>query len=426
MARPLRILYAAGPGDVLGTYRHWKSGRDDPSQVSMTYSGQFYDIVRTLGARAHVIASNPHRGRLRDGPFTIEHRPIPFQNASGALYHLRQVCSAVQLLWRAILFRADVLVVVDGTAHWFALRAARWLGVAVVPTIHCVLWPKGGALRGVPRLVAKVNRKFFARGAAAIMSASHDITRQITEVARGRPARVFEFLPTYRREQFADVGAPPPGRSPFRVLFAGRIERNKGVFDLLEIARRFDREGRRDIEFDLCGAGGALGELRGAVSAAGVQDRFRLHGHCDKPTMRRMFNDAHVVIVPTTTEFLEGFNQVVAEGVLSGRPVITSSICPALDYVRDAAVEVPPDDVRAYGDAILKLRNDPSLYESKVANCQAAQAQFYDPDRSWGETFLNVLRFLGIEHLGAMRTRAEDDAPRVLTTIGSGGHVRLP
>ena len=42
--RPLRIVYAAGPGDVVGTYRHWKEGRDDPSQVAITYSGQFYDL----------------------------------------------------------------------------------------------------------------------------------------------------------------------------------------------------------------------------------------------------------------------------------------------------------------------------------------------------------------------------------------------
>ena len=40
-SKPLRILYAAGPGNVLGTYRHWRGGEDDPSQVAMTYSGQF-------------------------------------------------------------------------------------------------------------------------------------------------------------------------------------------------------------------------------------------------------------------------------------------------------------------------------------------------------------------------------------------------
>jgi len=38
--------------------------------------------------------------------------------------------------------------------------------------------------------------------------------------------------------------------TPFRVLFVGRIERFKGVFDLLDIAQRFSSEAQ-DIIFDL-------------------------------------------------------------------------------------------------------------------------------------------------------------------------------
>src|SRR6185503_4896036 len=185
MSRRLRILYAAGPGDVLGTYRHWKAGRDDPSQVSMTYSGQFYDVVRELDAEAYVIGSHPRRDYLRDGRFTIEHRPIPLQNASGALYHLGQVWSAVRLVWRALWYRADVMVIVCGTCHWFPLRAARWFGITVIPTMHCVIWPKGRRPRGLQKLVAWLNRKFFTKTAGAIMTASHDISEQVGVLARG-------------------------------------------------------------------------------------------------------------------------------------------------------------------------------------------------------------------------------------------------
>lgn len=391
MGRPLRILYAAGPGDVLGTYRHWKAGKDDPSQVALTYSGQFYDICRQLDARAYVLSSSRLPGRLHDGNFTIIHKPIPLQNASGALYHLGQVLSALRLIWAAIWFRADLAIIACGTCHWFPLRVLRWIGVKVIPTMHCVIWRKGHPLRGVPALIGKLNRKFFTRTASGIMSASHDITHQVEELTDRRMRRIYEFLPTYRPEQFSGIGEPSKVRKPFRVFYAGRIERNKGVFDLLRIAQQFESMGRTDIEFDLCGAGDALAPLRAAVDEAKISDRFRCHGHCNKPTMREMFARAHVVIVPTTSEFIEGFNQVVAEGVLSGRPVITSSVCPALDYVREAVVEVAPDDVQAYGDAILKLCDDLAFYEAKVAACHAAQGQFYDETRSWAATLLNLL-----------------------------------
>ena len=76
--KSLRILYAAGPGDVIGTYRHWKQGLDDPSEVAVTYSSQLFDVCRELGAEAWVISYHPRRQKLRDGPFVVEHRPLPF------------------------------------------------------------------------------------------------------------------------------------------------------------------------------------------------------------------------------------------------------------------------------------------------------------------------------------------------------------
>jgi glycosyltransferase involved in cell wall biosynthesis len=54
---------------------------------------------------------------------------------------------------------------------------------------------------------------------------------------------VYPFLPSYRPEEFKDIGEPSKVRNPFRVFFAGRIERNKGVFHLLEIAKREPQQG---------------------------------------------------------------------------------------------------------------------------------------------------------------------------------------
>lgn len=91
MSKTLRILYTAGPGDVIGTYSHWVEKRDDPSQVAMTYSGQFYEVCRALDAQAYVIGSCGKKNFLRDGRFTIEHRPIPLRCSSKLLNHLGQL-----------------------------------------------------------------------------------------------------------------------------------------------------------------------------------------------------------------------------------------------------------------------------------------------------------------------------------------------
>ena len=150
-----------------------------------------------------------------------------------------------------------------------------------------------------------------------MLSLSRDITDQLSTLLAGTEKLVIPFLPNYRPQSFE--GLPPASSPPpSRVFFAGRIEKNKGVFDLLDIARRFAAEQRLDIEFDLCGDGSALADLRKAVESAGVGARFRCHGHCDKSTMRNMYAQAHVVIAPTTSDFIEGFNKVVAEGGFGG------------------------------------------------------------------------------------------------------------
>ncbi|MFN0085240.1 MAG: glycosyltransferase family 4 protein [Blastocatellia bacterium] len=382
----LRILYAAGPGDVIGTYRHWRAGQDDPSQVSMTYSGQFFDACREMGAEGYIVASHPAADVLRGEGMTAAHF-VKARGLHGLRYHLEEIRYGLQLIAAARRFRADLVILSEGTTHWFVLLPLRWLGIALAPTIHCVLWPKFKSPRPAQRILNGLAGRLFRRHCIALMSASEEISQQVRELTGGRTREIIPFLPTYRQATFAEISAPPFSTAPFRALFAGRIERNKGVFDLLEIARRFDAEGRREIEFDLCGAGSALEELRGAVERAGVGARFRLHGHCSRERMREMLEEAHTVIVPTTTDFIEGFNQVVVESVLAGRPVITSSVCPALSTVREAVVEVPPDDVAGYGDAILRLQSDRDFYESKRRACVSYQQQFYDPARGWGAAF---------------------------------------
>jgi glycogen(starch) synthase len=394
MSKSLRILYAAGPGNVLGTYRHWKEGRDDPSQIAMTYSGQFYDVCRELDARAYVIATCPIPGHIVDGNFRIRHRPVPFETRAGFFYHLGQFYYGFRLILSALRIRADVAVVCSGT-HWFFLWLMTVLGIKVVPTLHCVLWTKYKYRPTLfQRIVQVLNGWFFSGGCAAIISVSEEISQQVQELTEGRARPIHPFIPQYRRSSFAKIRPPEDSRAPFRVLFVGRIERSKGVFDLLEIAKRFAAQGRSDIEFDLCGEGSALRDLRNAVDAEGLHQNVHCHGHCDQQTMAEMYSRCHVVVVPTTTRFIEGFNKVVAEGVLAGRPVVTSSVCPALSLVRNCVVEVPPDDVEAYAEAIARLRDDRHLYQAKQCACAAAQEQFYDPERGWAAALKGILACL--------------------------------
>jgi glycogen synthase len=392
MSKKFKIIYAPGPANFIGSYNHWKNGQDDPSRVAFPYSSQFFDLCCTLDADAYIISPCREKELLHDDRFIIEHRPRPLINASGILYYLSQFWYELKLIASAIRFRANVAVVSDGQTPWFVLSLLPWLGIQVIPSLHCTLWRKYIPPSTARKLILRLSRNFFAKDCVAILAISDEIGEQVVQLTQGQNKPILRFSPVYRREQFDGIDEPDENRSPFRVMFAGRIERNKGVFDLLEIAKRFASEGREDITFDICGNGSALESLGLATKEAKVDASFICHGYCDKVKMRDMLSHSHVVIVPTRTEFQEGFNKVVVEGILAGRPVVTSAVCPAISDVREAVVEVTPDDIKEYGDAILRLCDDWEFYEQKRLACLGLQDKFYDISRGWGARLKAIFR----------------------------------
>lgn len=386
----LRLFYASGPGDNIATYRHWARGHDDPGEPVVPYSGQFYDLCRDCCAdAAYVLSTCSRRDRVHEGTLVIEHRPYAGRNARGVMFHLAQFWYGLRLIATAMRFRPDVAIINEG-AHWFLLSLLAGAGVRVVPSLHVRLdWQ--GRDGWAWRIINRLNAHFFRNHCAAVLVASRQIAEDVYRQMGRMKTPVVEFLPLYRTATFENVPPADHDQRPFHVLFVGRVEPNKGVFDLLEAAEMV-WAGRSDVEFHVCGVGSALAELGDRVAQRGLANRFHLHGYCDRAKLSSMYAMSHAVIVPTRTDFGEGFNQVTAEGILTGRPVITSSVCPAVEYVRDAIVEVPPNDVRAYADAILRLASDGEFYHRKHQACLAAQAQFYDESRSWGAAVRQVLQ----------------------------------
>lgn len=377
----MRVFYSIGPADIVKMHGHWARGEPD-SSIHVPYARLFIETVDRLGADAWIITSNPNATDVQAGRFRLTHRPDPSGRQSGLGFHVGQVRRALRLVADAARFQPDVAFVAEG-GHWWALSLMRLLGVQVVPSLHCVLWQKYKPPTRVQRTVLALNRWFFGRCCFAVMAVSNDISKQVQEMTPGRTPPILEFIPHYLRSRWETLPAANWRERPFRVLFAGRIERNKGPFDLLDIAKRFAAEGR-DIAFDICGRGPALDDLVAAAKAAGLESKFVCHGFCDQEKLRTLLGQSHVVVVPTTTDFVEGFNKVVAEGVLAGRPVVTSAVVPALAYVRDAVLEVEADNVNGYRDAIVRLAEDEKLYEAKRGATARYRDTFLEPGKHWG------------------------------------------
>ena len=210
---------------------------------------------------------------------------------------------------------------------------------------------------------------------------SPECERQVHTIAGKPRGRVFQYRAQYRRSLFDSVAPRPPHElRPFRVLFVGRVEANKGVFDLLAMADRLNALLPRQFEWHICGHGTASTELARQVHARGLDDVVFLLGKLDQGALRNEYGWAHLVVVPTRSDIGEGFSMAAAEAVLAQRPVVSSKVTAAIDVLGDAFVVAQPDDVESYVAAIRRLAEDRAEYDRRAAACMAAQQQFLDPE----------------------------------------------
>jgi glycosyltransferase involved in cell wall biosynthesis len=374
------IYYAAVAGDVLGTYTRWRAGRSDERQTGATYSSQFFDLCVRLGRRGAVSYPAVERTITPDDRFVLRSRPL--SNAAGLRFYLHRLRVAVWLLVDVLRTGASDIVIMDGVTSFFMLAPLAWAGRRIFLSVHTVLWRDSPPSGGWRAFLRNLDRWFFRHHCAGCLAASPAIADQIRQLTNRKDFPLAMFYPLYERADFQQFGPPNPAARPFRIFFAGRIESNKGVFDLLDNVRALVAAGR-DICLDYCGDGTALPELRKVIATTGLANQVFAHGHLDRPNFLEKLERAQIVVVPTRSSFPEGLNQVVIEAVLARRPVVTSAICPALSLISDAAVEAIPDDVESYRRAIEQLIDDPAFFAEKVAAGTALREEFFDPQRAW-------------------------------------------
>jgi len=399
--KKLRIAYLSGPSEAADVYIEWAQHKEQ-NYFGSNYMKQFFEVCREIGADAYVITTVQSTYSLfkRNG-LTIENRPLP-SRLRGALYHLAMVLWFARLAPKLLQFRPDALIATANQNYWFLLFFLRLLNIPIIPSLHCVLWPKFGSVQRSWRFFLKLNRFFILAHVKAALVASKDIGLQLRYLVGKNDLEIFEHLPTYPVSQFASIASPVAlKRQPFKIFFAGRIEANKGIYDLVEIARQLNTDHHGNFQFDICGDGGELDALRQRVNGLNLQDVIRLHGYMDAQRLSGTLASSHIVIVPTTSRFEEGFNMVCAEAILAGRPLITSAVCPALQYVKEAAIEVEPDNVDQYRDAILKLYDDTNFYRQKQEACAHLQKQFYDPKNGWAEKLKAIISTFILNQPGA-------------------------
>jgi glycosyltransferase involved in cell wall biosynthesis len=200
--------------------------------------------------------------------------------------------------------------------------------------------------------------------------------------AAGAEGPVFE-APQAADAQFWSAPAEPDRRAPFQALFAGRLEREKGIDVLLEAWRR----GGLDGALVVCGGG--------PLPTPGALTR----GPCPPAELRNLYAGSDVVVVPSvaTRDFLEPWGMVVNEAFHQGVPVIATTAVGAaagglVEHERTGLV-VPAGDADALAAALRRLRDDPGL-RARLGEAAQSAVTAYTP-AAWAEGMSRALAAVG-------------------------------
>jgi len=103
-----------------------------------------------------------------------------------------------------------------------------------------------------------------------------------------------------------------------RLIFAGRVEKSKGIFILIESIKDLD------VKLVVCGNGSALEEAKKLVRDLRIDSKVIFKGKLDSIELVREYKESDVLIAPSLR--VEGFPMSIIEGMSFYLPVIASSI----------------------------------------------------------------------------------------------------
>ncbi len=158
-------------------------------------------------------------------------------------------------------------------------------------------------------------------------------------------------------------------------LFAGRLVKEKGVFDLLDAYASLDPELRSNVALVFAGNGAARAELERKATAI---DPGRVHftGFLHRRELGAVYALADMLVFPTHTD---PWGLVVNEAMSCGLPIIATSVagCTA-DLVEPGrnGLIIPPSDVARLASAMTLLACDPELRKSMGAHSSEKIGQF--------------------------------------------------
>jgi glycogen(starch) synthase len=372
--RVLMLSWEFPPRLVGGLGRHV-----DALTRSLVAAGHEVHVV----SRSHPDApSEERRGGLHIVRVDASPPLVPFDDlVPWVLAFNTSVLAAATRLLRT--HEVDVVHAHDWLVASAAVGVAEAFDLPLVATVHATEYGRHqGHLPGaMNRLIHGIEGWFVERADRTLVCSTymHEQVRSLF----GVPAHALETIPNGvavdelepPAEEIRALRRTLADDDTHLVLFAGRLEYEKGVQTVLHALERLvERVG--PVRFLIAGVGTYSDELRGLVDELGLGHRVHFTGFLEERALRLHYAAADVAVAPS---LYEPFGLVATEAMACGTPVVVSDTGGLREIVVDGTgLTFPPQDAEQLADRIAEILLDPALAAQLVARGRERIRERYD------------------------------------------------
>ena len=299
-----------------------------------------------------------------------------------ALSLLSRILSTLKMGVRLVRFRPNrILCGFASFPLWVCFLVSKIYSIPLVCSRHNRLETPGDPL--YRRLETAIDKWVFRRVTGVICHGPY--LRQSMIDAKVPSGRVFEFNWGFRHMKTnralqptgTDLIDSPGART---LLYIGRIESYKGVFDLLESCGERMRQDKT-MRLVYLGAGKDLSLLEKAIADRHMNQQAVCLGKVPHDALAGFISRSYLVITPTQSRFPEGRCMAAMEGLIMGKPVIAPNFgpFPYLIEHEHSGLLYKADSVEDLGRQISRALDDHDLYKRMCRGARDAGVRLQEP-----------------------------------------------
>jgi len=160
-------------------------------------------------------------------------------------------------------------------------------------------------------------------------------------------------------------------KSQFRLLFVGRLTKNKGVHVVLEALQNLNLQ---RVRFDIVGDGSYRGELEKMIDEMPDNIEVIFHGYVSYNKLYKYFNSADLFV--HCHLWPEPFGRVILESLKYDLPILTSEVGAPRWIAGESCLTVPRNRPDLVKEVLLDLLHEPQKMNYMIKNCKNQLMKF--------------------------------------------------